>query len=1587
MPVYDCPEEDCEWKTRDVPDSMATIQMQHHLTSKHTPGVGAARSTSQKVPPISRPALASGIDEEGWKLFETKWNMFKSGASIKDDQVGPQLFNCCTESLQDIIIKSQAEFSSLSEKECLIAMKHLAVIPVAVGVRRAELIKMSQEAGEPAREFHARVKGKADVCAYSTTVKCGCPTPRTVTANFTDIIIKDVVVAGLSDEDIRKDVLGWTDLDTATVADTVKFIENKEMARNAMGGEQQTVNAMSTFKRGKRSDDHKPGDKSDEEISRDLRKTAKCPGCGEIFHTFKKMGRGTRTNRTPFAKCKKCFDTEKDSEKGEVTAFSICDIQIDRDKLANNKGTRLSPRHLQIPLEHKIYDQKSTSWRDARAEDHPQVQVRIGIAEEDYRSLNMASPTATSVVTHGVADAGAQVCLFPRRDLHKLGMTRGDLFKVKRKITAANRTPITIDGAMLMRISGTSHEQATTAAMVYVSPDAGSFYLSKKVLRDLGILPKKFPNIGPSETAGVQVGQPPTNETVDVKTTRTTHGLSTEESQCKEGACTCPTRTLPPGRPSQLPFSPRRENISKMKQWVTQRYASSTLNTCPHQTLPTMDGPPIRIHVDRDAVPYRARTPAEVPLHWQSTVEEELRRDEQLGVIERVPEGEVPKFTFRMVITRKTNGQPRRTVDMSPLNRQAKREVHSVRAPFKQARTIEAKSWRTVIDAWNGYHSLVIHKDDRGLTTFITPWGVFRYVRAPQGFLSSGDGYNRRMDEILQGLERLARCTDDVCVWDDTLEAHWWRVIDLLETMGRAGIVVNPDKLQFSEETVDFAGFRVSPTSVEPLPKYLQSIQDFPRPSCITDIRSWFGLVNQAANYNQLRDLMEPFRRFLSPKNVFEWNNELDQIFEESKLAIVESIKHGVTIFDPARPTCLRPDWSVKGIGYYMSQKHCACPDVIPGCCENGWQVTLAGSRSLRSAEQRYCPLEGECLAAVWSLEQSRYFSLGCDSLKLVTDHQPLVGILGSRCLESITNARMFRLVQRTLPWVFTTNYLPGKTNWFADSLSRHPSETVTAIEINNEDEDPEIEIAALTRGHMEKRLAITWERVQEQSRTDNDMQSLINLVSTGLPTKREDMNPNHIEFWRFRDGLSVQDKVLMYRDRIVIPKALRPEIIEALHSANQGTSSMINLAQDTVFWPGLTADIEQRRRSCRTCNRIAPSQARLPPQEPEIPKTPFECMFADYADLGKSHYLITGDRLSGWIEITKIKVGSGGSGAKGLIASLREWIGRFGAPREISSDGGSEFTANETQEFLARWRIKHRRSSAYHPQSNGRAEVAVKAAKRALLDNVNTDGELNTDNMVRALLALRNTPNQGCNKSPAQIIFNRQLRGLLPISPFRDSTKFDCPDVDPLWREAWEIKERAMRERAVKSVEKLNNNCRALAKLSPGDKVFVQNQTGKNSTKWEKSGTVMMDRGHDSYDVKIDGSGRVTPRNRRFLRKFDPLTMSPPAPTTWAPPTSLPTPDNRPQTESGGESHTPFPHQALTHRQIEDQTLDNIEEGDRRMYDNVEDRQVAVDTSGQTSPKVPRALARLQSHNRQGRTEAPILPRRRVSRNQTFVP
>jgi len=90
--------------------------------------------------------------------------------------------------------------------------------------------------------------------------------------------------------------------------------------------------------------------------------------------------------------------------------------------------------------------------------------------------------------------------------------------------------------------------------------------------------------------------------------------------------------------------------------------------------------------------------------------------------------------------------------------------------------------------------------------------------------------------------------------------------------------------------------------------KYLRAIMAFPMSKNITDVRAWFGLLNQVAYAFSMAKYMLPFRNLLKPATSFYWNDTLDQLFEESKAAITTEIANGVRIFDKTKPTCLATD-------------------------------------------------------------------------------------------------------------------------------------------------------------------------------------------------------------------------------------------------------------------------------------------------------------------------------------------------------------------------------------------------------------------------------------------------------------------------------------------------------------------------------------------------------------------------------------------------------------------------------------------------------------------------------------------------------
>ena len=139
-------------------------------------------------------------------------------------------------------------------------------------------------------------------------------------------------------------------------------------------------------------------------------------------------------------------------------------------------------------------------------------------------------------------------------------------------------------------------------------------------------------------------------------------------------------------------------------------------------------------------MPYKAHTAVSVPLHWQCLVKDQYARDERgLGVLERPPPDENSDWCFREVYTAKANGEPRRTVDYIPLNRWVKRDAYATESPFHVVRRIPGQSWKTVTDAWNGYHSIPLHPNSRHLTTFSYMKGKFRYTRTLQGASFAGD--------------------------------------------------------------------------------------------------------------------------------------------------------------------------------------------------------------------------------------------------------------------------------------------------------------------------------------------------------------------------------------------------------------------------------------------------------------------------------------------------------------------------------------------------------------------------------------------------------------------------------------------------------------------------------------------------------------------------------------------------------------------------------------------------------------------------------------------------------------------------------
>ena len=171
---------------------------------------------------------------------------------------------------------------------------------------------------------------------------------------------------------------------------------------------------------------------------------------------------------------------------------------------------------------------------------------------------------------------------------------------------------------------------------------------------------------------------------------------------------------------------------------------------------------------------------------------------------------------------------------------------------------------------------------------------------------------------------------------------------------------------------VEFAGFRVMADGVKPSNQILDSIQNFPEPTTLKEVRCWFGLIKQVAWSYSNGDTMTNFRDLVKPTvKMWVWSPTLREEFKKAKEEIVRIVKNGVKTYDISKKTCVSTDWSKFEIGFLVTQKNCQCS-------LDGWQIIFVGSKKCSGAESRFGYFEGEVFGVAWSLEMARMFTLGC---------------------------------------------------------------------------------------------------------------------------------------------------------------------------------------------------------------------------------------------------------------------------------------------------------------------------------------------------------------------------------------------------------------------------------------------------------------------------------------------------------------------------------------------------------------------------------------------------------------------------------
>jgi transposase InsO family protein len=570
------------------------------------------------------------------------------------------------------------------------------------------------------------------------------------------------------------------------------------------------------------------------------------------------------------------------------------------------------------------------------------------------------------------------------------------------------------------------------------------------------------------------------------------------------------------------------------------------------------------------------------------------------------------------------------------------------------------------LDLASGYYQVAITPEDTEKTAFKTRYGLYEFLVMPFGLTNAPSTFQKLMNEIFsEALDSyVVVYLDDILVYSKDSNAHEKHLESVFSILSSNGLHVKETKCFFYLSRIEFLGFVVEGGQVSVDAVKVRAIENLKRPYSIRDVRAFLGMTGFYRRFIQgYASIALPLTSLLAHDSSFEWSFRHECSFQQLKKALTTAPILTLPVF--TKPFTVTCDASGEAISGVLSQP-----------THDSASVIAYESRKLTAQEKKYAIYELELLAIVHSLKVWRCYLEG-QQFVVFTDHAALKYLK----TQKVVSKRVSRWLDFIASFDFSIEYKPGKANVVADALTRLESNAV----------------------QIEEEISSDWPLL---------------LPSLNDPQKRKTLSPELIQLLeREKDNFTLEDDNII---RIIDSETSAPFIqfhqrldhISRLHCGmgHLGIEATFNLARTRGWWPSMREDIKKWVSSCSVCAKALPSKhpssEALHPIKP--PLLPFKRWGMDFigrlptSKKGNRWILVAVDHFTRWPVAIATPDATTATVARFLYENI---LTCFGPPDEILTDRGANFLAEALREYLKLQRVKHLKTTAYHPRTNGLTE------------------------------------------------------------------------------------------------------------------------------------------------------------------------------------------------------------------------------------------------------------------------------------------